>query len=1202
MKTSSLLVSMAVSGLALAAAAVDGVWQPNEQKSAYVWTTASYWKDSAVPLAVNDTASFLVAPDGGEKEANYRDKYPERVNWSLSAVGGIGTVVGRYGYWITITSRKGFTLVRPDDFDGLWAFQGAFPFTLPATADHTPVLRRFNLAGGSYLTVPDAGTSAVISNAVGSGALTKKGSGGLTVVEGAGEGMNVIHKAGGLDILGRDVSAVDLDSVLAGAALHFDAAKDESFVYDGNGKVSRWKDVRGDGYPYAYQYTQNGFTHNLPTRQEKAVKGALAVVDFGPYNFAAADAVANGSASLWWSFRPTNVCEAFFIETPTAEEPNEAVLFGDPQEKLFRRAGDGALVRYNRNSSDLAKTAETGLNVRDGDFAINGNRVLPSQIVRGTELRLFSFRARENGYAPLGSFAANYGACFGGVRIGEAVVFTNFLSSAERAAVIAHLKGKWLAADANGAYDVGSWQDQAGQGGVCVAADRALAIREYATAKGTFTKSGPGDLKVGRFVGGSVDKVVVSGGSFGYGGVRQPSADATFAAAPYRHYDASDETAVEYTESSGKLLVTGWKDVSRDEAKKATRVEKTSKSKDLGHPQLVRGASNGKAVVDFGPLTQSTADDLTASAAMKFDEAAADSTAHVREGFLVFKRAVSTDIAFELGSQGGNNYPFFPNSKAILREDYSSVALQGGEWTRDGEPIDPVDNSIAYSGWATEFHVLRFSATEAVGVSTFFLDRGGNSSGIGGGALGEVILYDRELTPQERLDTEAYLLAKWKGESHPAAQMRKLESVEVVNGAVLSADGDLSVRNLQVSGPFVKEGASALTVGKITSDGGLAEVDVRQGSLTVDLMPASLPKPLFRFDAADTDAFTYTTTDNGDGTVTTNITRWADADRNGVTADSYFEAEQKYYAKANPTLTTAEIAPGVIRPVVSFGGYSGSSVSSTDAAGMYMSTQFANVRDTIEVMCRTHYSMFVQTACNAYHYHQGGSPGVIFSTSNAKQEVREGLIEADGQILQPTDVLPVNQFHLLALSPTGVTAVNTLASDRNCGQGGLLLAENVGFDRQLTETERTLWTQSLRHKWFGEAAPVWTNTALTAVSIGAGATLVPKTMGTDDGLCFDGLSSLEIGVSGTKTYGAVVAKGALAFGADVCVLLKDKGVVGRLEPGLYPIVTAPGGITADLSRWTVSADFESHRSLAVKQVGNAICLEVGKLGLTVIVK
>ena len=137
MKTSSLLVSMAVSGLALAAAAIDGIWQPNEQSSSYAWTTAKYWKDSSVPLAVDDTASFLVAPDSGEASESYRDKYPERVNWSPSEVGGIGTVVGRYGYWITITSRKGFTLVRPDDFDGLWAFQGAFPFTLPATAVRT---------------------------------------------------------------------------------------------------------------------------------------------------------------------------------------------------------------------------------------------------------------------------------------------------------------------------------------------------------------------------------------------------------------------------------------------------------------------------------------------------------------------------------------------------------------------------------------------------------------------------------------------------------------------------------------------------------------------------------------------------------------------------------------------------------------------------------------------------------------------------------------------------------------------------------------------------------------------------------------------------------------------------------------------------------------------------------------------------------
>ena len=1200
MKTGSLLVSLAVSGLALVATAVDGIWQPSELSSSYAWTTAKYWKDGAVPASASDTAAFDVTPGSGDPSADYRDKYPERVLWDLgSSSGSIDAISGVFGYWLTIHTRSGFTIANPDDFAGVWTFQRAYPYTLRATADHTPVLARFNLAGGSLLTVPDAGTSACISNAVGAGTLTKKGAGSLSVIEGAGEGMNVIVKAGELEVHGRSAAAVDVPAVCARAALHFDASDEGSLECNGD-TVKVWKDVRGGDHPYAGLYTQGGYTHKLPRRVPNFAKGRT-IVDFGAYAETHADAdVSADSASLWWSYRPTDVCEAFIVEAQTSDGPTEAALFGDPSEKVFRRGANGELAVTTRENAALAKGTESGLDVRDGDFAINGNRVLPSEIVRGQELRVFSFRARRKGYAPMGAFAASYGAKFGGIRVGEAIVFTNFLSSAERQAVLAHLRAKWLPDDADGGYDVGAWQDQTGGGTLSVSDEESLSVREYATSASAFTKTGAGHLSIGRFCGGTVQDVNVSAGAFAYGNARRPSVAATFAPSPFRHYDASDESTVRCDGESSNVL--SWLDADGDGTKTATRIEKTNHGspKALGYPQLVRDASNGKSVLSFGPLTAQSAADLTSVGSLKF--AASDAVGTVREGFLVFRRSAYNAEAFVLGTQS-SGYPFFPNGYAMLRDQYAATALEGGEWTRDGEPFDPVDNSIVYSDWASEFHVIRFSATENVNVSAFFMDRGGSSSSLGGGFLGEVILYDRVLSPHERLDTEAYLLAKWKGVSHPAAKAASFDRVTLGATAAFAADDAVVVGELHLaSDSFAKDGEGTIEVGKVVSDTGLRSVSVRTGTLAIGLAP-EVTKPLFRFDALDTASLTYQTSESG-GKVTTNVTDWADADRNGVTAHSYFDTDSKYNAKANPVLTTAEIAPGVVRPVLDFGSRGTSSAPSDTAAGMYMSTAFANVRDTIEVISRTAGSVFVQTARGSsdYHYHSGGTGGELLHTSYSKAEVRNGLIVVDGETVDYDAKLSDNVFHLIAFSPTGVTAVNTLASDRNVYQGGLKIAESVGFDKVLTPEERLYWQQHLAYKWFGEdVSPTLTNGTLNTISVGAGATLRPVAREPEDGMAFAALSAIEVGVSEAAGFGQVAFDGALSFEGAVNVVLKDEGLVSRLAPGTYPIVTA-GALTADVTHWTVSADFESHRSLAVKQVGNDICLEVGKLGLTVIVK
>jgi hypothetical protein len=107
----------------------------------------------------------------------------------------------------------------------------------------------------------------------------------------------------------------------------------------------------------------------------------------------------------------------------------------------------------------------------------------------------------------------------------------------------------------------------------------------------------------------------------------------------------------------------------------------------------------------------------------------------------------------------------------------------------------------------------------------------------GGVRYGEVVVYNRSLTPEERRNAEAYLLKKWRGiDVHPENAPSKTGNLSLASGATLSiakgaglaAQGGISVADgatiaLELGSP---DGTAPLTVTGTMSFAGAATLRV----------------------------------------------------------------------------------------------------------------------------------------------------------------------------------------------------------------------------------------------------------------------------------------------------------------------------------------------------------------------------------------
>ena len=142
--------------------------------------------------------------------------------------------------------------------------------------------------------------------------------------------------------------------------------------------------------------------------------------------------------------------------------------------------------------------------------------------------------------------------------------------------------------------------------------------------------------------------------------------------------------------------------------------------------------------------------------------------------------------------------------------------MAGAVWTVNGQLINPFDESFGKMGGNTDWVVIHYaSATPYVLQALCAL---GQSYG-GGGAVGEVVGYDRLLTDAERRGAEAYLMKRWLGKDHPdnvpwAGSLTFGADAE----AVIDTACDIAPATLATSSAtLTKKGLGTVTVGAIPS-------------------------------------------------------------------------------------------------------------------------------------------------------------------------------------------------------------------------------------------------------------------------------------------------------------------------------------------------------------------------------------------------
>ena len=474
-------------------------------------------------------------------------------------------------------------------------------------------------------------------------------------------------------------------------------------------------------------------------------------------------------------------------------------------------------------------------------------------------------------------------------------------------------------------------------------------------------------------------------------------------------------------------------------------------------------------------------------------------------------------------------------------------------------------------------------------------------------SIAEYIGYDRNLTPEERRDTVAYLMKKWQNAVHPDAQDRGMPAYTFATDTpvVLSSDGDVTVESCAGgNGTIAKDGLGKVVVAD--SIASYTDFSVLSGELAFTKIPFT-DKSYMHFDASDTSTFTQTFVDEDASGVKTNVARWVDARNANIYAGKYGGASGQCFS-TNPVLRVVETRTGQYRQVLDFGMARSKTDSYTyqDCVAMIFDGGHrpSSVVEAYEIFSDAHNcSAGITFGCHSTYTFNRGSSGAWLSSSLS------GYFAVDGsEAAYNTNIH--DGFHLLTIIPSSPIAMSGLGMTKsNAMSGGFYVGELLIFTSPQTPEERVYLQRSLMHKWFGTAAAEWTN-EVNSVTLACGGKLkvadnnvlvVPALSGsgTVEAPAVVGIESLALDiVDGLPT--CIEVDGDAYFANDVTVTFGSG--ISRIPAGDYTIFRATGSISgADAANWSIVPATARHRTFAIVAEGSEIKLRVFVDGAIIIV-
>lgn len=1229
----------AVTLTAFSVLADSAVWTNVTSRSAN-WQTLGNWRSpdggeiAAAPTTTVDTAAFAPFPFEGWTQLQTigytidGDSRTRIEHGLASLTDGDGPYSRRivkfntqylYGCW---ENGIWLTLLDPNGFGGFFmSSEGQAGVRLPAASESfVPELSNVSAAHRFDVDVPAA--KARLDSVYEGGSLVKHGAGELEIRGTTGADTQIHVNEGSVTLIGRKAPDPGDDLPVPGAWMHLDATRRETMLTyydpaDGRTYVTNWADVRGAGRPVAFFNPAWGDSNHAPfLNGEFSVAGT--VMDFGRDVDTRDEALGPVGCCMELSPRATNARELFIVSACVADDI-PSCGFGNIYEtsELIRGwPGSG-------HGKNAAGNPHYGSAVAYGDILVDGIRKGNADSdAWNTTLNVVSIGTTNDvNVSALATDRRYDNGSTGGWKIAEAVVYTNVLTHAERLLVHRYLQRKWTKSsddDFDDLTEAGIVTVAAGGNSVGVPAERSAFVPEVSVADGTLVKSGEGRLRIGSLSSPLTKDVAVEvqAGSVAFGGA-EVSDDAPASGAWLWLKAGSEFVSTRSRDDDGKTYVTRWNDCRANQTLRYAEAPSNEVDYVEGAwPTLVENAVGTLPAVDFGPLAKSDAQN---GAYMTI-------VGGGRKVYDMFIAECDTAIDPSIGSYA----PFGSTSGCELYTGGSGRFLsdslgrhigRNGVWTFNGAAVDPIAQGFI-GRRVDEWNVMSFSPRELAEVTVL----GGKDRTVrmnsgtrlwGGQRIGEVIYYDRRLSPAERRQTIAYLMKRWRpSDGALGMKITKMTFGEGVEPVVENLTGELTLGEIETAATtLTKRGAGTLKIGETLDAAGLSSLAVEAGSLcVVSRLDSILAKTVLHFDATDVSKMTYTLADNADGTVTTNLT--AVADQRGATV---MNAKTTGYAKVNPTLKTVETTEGKTMPVFDFGAQNASSSSA-----FLMTPKCAVVREAHTVFADTvnedgsrANQMAIFSADDMSLSFIRGYQGqyLAYRTDSYGREMRENgwFIRDDDEVITGSDltskVVPEG-MHLFSAYPqpssgstTGYATIGSMAATHGLAAGGAQIGELIAFSTPLSDAESAYLRAVLMAKWFGKPSPVWTN-EVVSVDVAVGATLDVRP---------DALATGAISGGGTVRAAAVVATGSLAldvnapftvsgaFAQSGRLTVTIAGLMPHMAEGEYTLLSADSLEDIDFDGWDIATPMPRGRLCRLVKRGNTVCLEVSRKGLSVTV-
>lgn len=1062
-----------------------------------------------------------------------------RVNYSYSM-----------GYWINIFDPSGFY--------GLWSLyfgphRGPYRPNIHVTStDPEKAVIHQVEANGHLGFIVDSGNKVKVEKAVGQGVFhigvtssPQLYSGTLDVEQSPGGSSDPLVYSGNIAIHGNPDP--DAKTLVPGAWAHFDASvRDSLAISDGN--VTAWADISGNGNVA----TRHTYASYDPTLATDSASG-LNVINFGAFggDITKESTLAEPSAESLAAFgRPAgfvlsepshDVREVFIVFqvnscqqadiTPSFLGVDNAQMSSDHVDMLQREKSSTLgtpLFRAPSPNTQILKTCEIRLDGERVQYDHKGNL---SESLHVLSLGLDGEKTCVHNIA-VGNNTAAW-RFLGGIKIAEIVLYTNALTVAQRRRNNAILKRKWLPASAKPDYDYG-YLDLRATNSIHVA-DGTATIREVRVPDSAqkIVKTGAGSVAIGRTYPDALPVEVEEGALWftADGETVKPER----AANPEVWLDATQIDSADTFTENGTNYVRVWRDprAKNHRGDTITAEPLVYGGKAGNYAALVDNVANGHPFVDLGTFHDVNAqkgygrDTIYAASnaapyAVKWNGNQAGTQGNsrrVREGFLVFKIAFpfcqavfSTTIL--------DNYDFYVGTgrRTTYRAGYCNKYVEGAYWTHNGVPYDAGDVNLE----ADAVHVVSFAAAEPVPVDAFGIDRGYGTTG--GIAIGEWLAYDRQLTPEERRNTIAYLMKKWQNADHPEMSVSStVPSVTYADGLepVVGSDRDITIGTVTSSsgGTFTKKGTGAVMIDTGFPPEQFDSLVVEGGTLDMSVSISNiLARATLHLDANV--GVTYTNDLGG----VSYMTNWTD-----VRGASYGHATpvvsmpngtNTLVLPSGPVVKTVTIA-GREQKVVDCGAVSRSS-EATSNGNVYPNSTTAAIKfwDSDNERKRLFAEYYVVHADNGYNSNRNGVIGQhnyfkntyldngterintypFYRSVSSKQitTTSQGYDVYHGEIFVDDANTPTNgsykienadEFHLFSFTPRRPVVSGGLAIRESYEVGGTQTGEFLCFAKTNSVVERALIRAHLYSKWFGDGSEPATSPSLGAFAVHNGGTL-----------------------------------------------------------------------------------------------------------------